>query len=620
MFGKKKKRKRSSEEPEGMRETVEAIVVAFILAFLFRTFEAEAFVIPTGSMAPTLYGRHKDVTCPECGLCFAVGASEEVNANLSNPVQRMPSWGERVTSSGYLKPPHRLQTTQCPNCRFEVDILNVPVFKGDRILVNKQHVQPKRFEVTVFKYPEEPQVNYIKRLVGLPGETIRIEGGDLFARKNDTDPWKILRKDDPEKQAVLQQLVHDDAYPSIRLQEAGWPARWAGMKQDPVAGSIAGWSDDPAGWSQDDGSQSYSLNSTADYAWLRYRHFLPTQQVWAEMGKPDGIDPSLIEPRLISDFCGYNAYTTVAHGHPGDYGAYWVNDLTLNANVKIVSTEATGDLVFELCSGFQWFRCHINPSSGLATLMVVNRLIDQGNTEEDIIAKSNTLMRGPGSYDICFANVDDRLVLWINDEIVDFDASTSYRSEESNAPQQRDLIPVGIGAKGVSATVSGLTLKRDIYYRAETRDPNFGPINELGNNGNEQYLGDLLNSPEGWSKYYSEQRNSRLVGGRGAASIFELKEDEFLVLGDNSPRSKDSRLFESNRRTDRGGDFQRFAVPRNAIIGKAFFTYWPHATPFMNDGKGYPLTYHAKVNGEKTQYPNLRVPFYPQTGRMKRIR
>ena len=36
------------------RETVEAFVVAFILALLFRAFLAEAFVIPTGSMAPTL--------------------------------------------------------------------------------------------------------------------------------------------------------------------------------------------------------------------------------------------------------------------------------------------------------------------------------------------------------------------------------------------------------------------------------------------------------------------------------------------------------------------------------------------------------------------------------------
>ena len=43
-------------QTHAIRETVESIVIAFVLAFLFRTFEAEAFVIPTGSMAPTLMG------------------------------------------------------------------------------------------------------------------------------------------------------------------------------------------------------------------------------------------------------------------------------------------------------------------------------------------------------------------------------------------------------------------------------------------------------------------------------------------------------------------------------------------------------------------------------------
>ncbi|MGC3966264.1 MAG: hypothetical protein QM775_02485 [Pirellulales bacterium] len=41
---------------ESLRETFDSIAIAFILAFLFRTFEAEAFVIPTGSMALTLMG------------------------------------------------------------------------------------------------------------------------------------------------------------------------------------------------------------------------------------------------------------------------------------------------------------------------------------------------------------------------------------------------------------------------------------------------------------------------------------------------------------------------------------------------------------------------------------
>ena len=60
-----------------VRETIESIVVAFVLAFLFRTFEAEAFVIPTGSMSPSLQGQHKDVHCSECGYRFRTTASTE---------------------------------------------------------------------------------------------------------------------------------------------------------------------------------------------------------------------------------------------------------------------------------------------------------------------------------------------------------------------------------------------------------------------------------------------------------------------------------------------------------------------------------------------------------------
>ncbi|MCE2727445.1 MAG: S26 family signal peptidase, partial [Planctomycetaceae bacterium] len=61
----------------GWIETIESIVVAFTLALLFRGFEAEAFVIPTGSMAPTLMGRHKDLACAACGRDFRVGCSTE---------------------------------------------------------------------------------------------------------------------------------------------------------------------------------------------------------------------------------------------------------------------------------------------------------------------------------------------------------------------------------------------------------------------------------------------------------------------------------------------------------------------------------------------------------------
>src|SRR5258708_40086484 len=71
-----RKEQESRKPKEGHRETVEAIVVAMILALLGRGVEAEAFVIPTGSMAPTVMGRHKEIPGPQGGDGCSVEASE----------------------------------------------------------------------------------------------------------------------------------------------------------------------------------------------------------------------------------------------------------------------------------------------------------------------------------------------------------------------------------------------------------------------------------------------------------------------------------------------------------------------------------------------------------------
>ena len=63
----------AAASPESnIKETIESILVAFILAFIFRAFVVEAFVIPTGSMAPTLMGAHMRFRCPDCGYPFDV--------------------------------------------------------------------------------------------------------------------------------------------------------------------------------------------------------------------------------------------------------------------------------------------------------------------------------------------------------------------------------------------------------------------------------------------------------------------------------------------------------------------------------------------------------------------
>ena len=74
---------------------------------------------------------------------------------------------------------------------------------------------PQRWDVVVFKYPQNPSQNFIKRLVGLPNEQIMILDGNIYTRPSGQPdhPWRIARKDDrPEVQRTLWQPVYDSRY------------------------------------------------------------------------------------------------------------------------------------------------------------------------------------------------------------------------------------------------------------------------------------------------------------------------------------------------------------------------------------------------------------------------
>ena len=105
-----------------VREYFESIVVAVILALFIRTFVVQAFKIPTGSMEPNLL----------------VGDHLLVNKFVFAP-----------TLAG-------LERTLLPMR---------PIVRGD---------------VVVFKFPEDPERDFIKRIVGLPGETIEVKGTQVL--------------------------------------------------------------------------------------------------------------------------------------------------------------------------------------------------------------------------------------------------------------------------------------------------------------------------------------------------------------------------------------------------------------------------------------------------------
>lgn len=93
------------EVKDSFREIVETVVFVVVLVLILKTFVAEAFVIPTGSMADTLFGYHKTVICDDCGITFDVNASQE--ADPAPPSSPRPVVG-----------------CYCPNCRHWNDLRN----------------------------------------------------------------------------------------------------------------------------------------------------------------------------------------------------------------------------------------------------------------------------------------------------------------------------------------------------------------------------------------------------------------------------------------------------------------------------------------------------------------
>ena len=136
-----------------------------------------------------------------------------------------------------------------------------------------------------------------------------------------------------------------------------------------------------------------------------------------------------------------------------------------------------------------------------------------------------------------------------------------------------------------------------------------------------------MGDPDAWAEHYTgEATDAHETYGR--YSEYLLADDEYLMFGDNSPRSKDSRLFDYYNRPRWGVDGHRYAVKEKDLIGKALYVFWPHGIPFLNNGRGFTVTRHKQRKHnpdgtetvERIEYPNYRFPFYPNLSRMKKIR
>jgi signal peptidase I len=438
-----------------VRQTIELIVMLCLFVALVRTFSAEAYVVPTGSMAPTLLGWHRELDCPSCHAFFVVGIEDEGQT------------GEAI----------------CPNCG-KRGLDDGPSIEcgGDRVLVEKflfELRRPRRWEVAVFHFPGEPSQAYVKRVVGLPGESIQIKGGDVLV--ND----RIARKSLAEIRAT-RMLVHDSRFQG---EDAALVPRWLLGPGQAFGSAGSLW--------QRDGNRFVHRGDAAGSAgeddWLAYKHW--------DSGR-GGYGP-------MTDFHGYNG------NESRDLNE--VKDIAVEASLAL--SESIEDISVTLRSGSDRFVLRIPIGSEAPITLTRNgRSVPISNLSNPFSKKGlwpKTVLLEAALMDGRFqAAVDGRLLF----EPFDYDdpARSSTKSES----------PVQLSVRGGAAVVSAIRVYRDIYY-----------------------TGVLANTPR---------------QAHGLRKAVKLGDDEFFVLGDNSPVSNDSRFWSEGP-----------VVKRTMFVGKPFLVHLP---------------------------------------------
>ncbi len=474
-------KKKSKKQKGFFRENIESILIAVALAFVLRVFVVEAFKIPTGSMAPTLLGVHKNVKCPNCNWKF--------------------------------KSNHNVNYVKCSNCLYKIRITDNGKKGGSRILVNKfsyDFGEPRRWDVAVFKYPfgdvacmscgfassqsmicekctNSPKnenfikskvngffkrsfgikqyhkvvckscdtagvitceqcgssnvhvvrKNYIKRLIGLPEEKFQVANGDIYI--ND----KIERK--PEKvQDALWVSVYNSNYPA---------------KQE----IVKNWESNDEYWE------------------------ISKEQLHLKI--PDGNKQKsyITFKKEITDYSVYNSEVIDAISA----------DVKLSFNV--VATGNSGGISILLEEDEKTYEVFLRSrEEKIESYLKISGSTVDSNTDIFIEPQKKTRIE--------FSNADNELILKLNDSVI---FSHRYDTDLSLLEGYTKFSRLKLGGVSTEAVFNDISILRDVYYTESGRWGTNNPI-EIGE---KQYffLGDNSRNSND-SRYWKFVPESNLVG------------------------------------------------------------------------------------------------------------
>jgi signal peptidase I len=389
----------STPELKRIRRAIAGLMLLLAVLIAGRLWCLEGLLFPVyivgSSMADTLAGPHYQVTCADCGHQFRCDAMATTTA----------------------------LEAECPNCGYARNKLRPSDYRpGEQVLVDHWVYllgRPARGDIVAFTHRDDDSQRVVKRIVGLPGETIAIRRGEVVVDGKPA-PKSLAQL---RKQAVL---VYDSKLPPQLSAEI--PARW----QPDTADSY---------WAERERNFFYRSQVTpgqqpkpqTSFDWLSYRQVLRRQAP---------------QPHTVySPVLDFDAYNTA-----GNRNLNHVPDLLLTCRASIAKY---GCLVFAAVDGADRFEVHLCHDERKLKLFQ-----KYGKEESNLIAEELLPHRNHDEpIDVEFALCDQRVLFGMDGRQV---LAQAYQRKNQTETQTEPQLQ--IGGAGARIRISQARVYRDLYY------------------------------------------------------------------------------------------------------------------------------------------------------------
>ncbi len=421
----KTNRKEKGTWADSAFHTCHWVLVALSLTIVFLVFQMQAYTIPTGSMAPTLKGAHFRLRCPQCGYRYDHDFRSEY---YKLPPTKVPPRDIEIRTR---------QSPQCPSCAYALKAgykkemvggvvrrveQQFPVIAGDRIFVHKciyQFTDPKRWDVVVFNNPNEPKINYIKRLIAGPGERLQILDGDIYIDD------KIQRKP-PHVQEELWLPVYDNNFHPAHPDVSAYNRHLWKYPLRNVPGSK---------WTVPEGN--------------RFGLRLESEEI--------RLHEIAYHPEMSNDFRARHAYDD-----PGQFSELpYCSDLLVRFDVIFAEQAAiTGAILTKYNNTY---RARVEQAGCLGSMKLVLEQRNPDGEYEILTHKSCEVKYQRLPVRFYFANVDHTLILQYGSEMLVYDLGDSPDSLGERVQVSPEVRILGAG----TLEIDNVAIMRDLHYIGE---------------------------------------------------------------------------------------------------------------------------------------------------------